>query len=39
MKRFLLILAIILWLPFNVQAIEEDAKLTEEQNVQIEKTI
>ena len=37
MKRFLLILAIILWLPFNVQAIEEDAKLTEEQNVQIEK--
>ncbi|WP_454053835.1 stage III sporulation protein AE [Clostridium sp. Marseille-Q7071] len=37
MKRFLLVLAIILWLPFNVQAIEDTTRLTEEQNVQIEK--
>lgn len=37
MKRFLLVLAIILWLPFNVQAMEDTTGLTEEQNVQIEK--
>ncbi|WP_461613368.1 stage III sporulation protein AE [Clostridium sp. Marseille-QA1073] len=37
MKRFLLVLAIILWLPFNVQAMEDTTGLTEEQNAQIEK--
>ncbi|WP_291578991.1 stage III sporulation protein AE [Clostridium sp. UBA6640] len=37
MKRFLLVLAIILWLPFNVQAMEDTTGLTEEQNIQIEK--
>ncbi len=37
MKKFLLVLAIILWLPFNVQAMEDTTRLTEEQNAQIEK--
>ncbi|ARC85236.1 stage III sporulation protein AE [Clostridium argentinense CDC 2741] len=37
MKKFLLVLAIILWLPFNVQAMEDTTRLTEEQNAQIER--